>query len=193
VENLVKILLVILFSSVKFALGPSYVYFNENYQFFTFWQTNLYTIIGGMLGVVFFMYFSEWIIVLYRKARKSFRKHFRSRQGIFSRPVADADGPMEIHYDYIDAEKKKRIFSRKSRRIVRLSRRYGVIGMSALTPILSIPVGMFILTRLEKNHKKIILYMLISVSCWSLLLTTIFELAHVRNIPEIMHTVPLIP
>jgi len=192
VEKLVKILLVILFSSVKFALGPSYVYLNENYQF-TFLQTNVYTIIGGMLGVVFFMYFSEWLIALYRRAKKRFRKYFRKGQGVFSRPVADVDGVMEIRYDYVDAEKKKRIFTRRSRRIVRLSRKFSLIWMAALTPILfSIPLGMFVITRLEHNHKKILLYMLISVSCWSLVLTSIFELSHVRNIPEMINNAPLI-
>ena len=168
------------------------MYLNENYQF-TFLQTNIYTIIGGMLGVVFFMYFSEWMIMLYRKAKKSFRKYFRRRDGVFSRPVADVNEPMEVRYDYIDAEKKKRIFSRRSRRIVKLSRKFSLIWLATLTPILfSIPLGMFIITRLESNHKKILLYMLISVSCWSLVLTSIFELAHVRNIPEMINNAPLI-
>jgi hypothetical protein len=153
----------------------------------------VYTIIGGMLGVVFFMYFSEWMIALYRRARKSLRKYYRKRQEIFSRPVADVGEPVEVHYDYVDAEKKKRIFSRRSRRIVRLSRKFSLIWMAALTPILfSIPLGMFVITRLEHNHKKILLYMLISVSCWSLVLTSIFELAHVRNIPEMINNAPLI-
>jgi hypothetical protein len=192
-EQLLRILSIILFSSVKFALGPSFVYLNENYQKFTFFQTNLYTIIGGMLGVTVFMYFSEWIIDIYRWLRKIYRKSVHKGKEMFSRPVADVAGNVEIRYDYIDAAKrKKRIFTRRNRRIVRIWKSYGLIGLTALTPILfSIPIGTFMITRLEHNHRKILVYMLVSVTCWSLILTSIFELSHVRNIHEIMDTVPL--
>ena len=192
-EQLLKIISIILFSSVKFALGPSFVYFNENYQKFTFFQTNLYTIIGGMLGVAVFMYFSEWIIEVYRFLRKLYRKSLKKGKEIFSPPVADIEEKLEIHYDYIEQDKpRKKIFTRRNRRIVRIWKSYGLIGLAALTPILfSIPIGTFIITRLEHNHKKILLYMFISVSCWSLILTSIFELSHVRNIHEIINTVPL--
>jgi hypothetical protein len=191
-EELLKIISIILFSSVKFALGPSFVYFNENYQF-TFLQTNLYTIIGGMLGVTVFIYFSEWIIKIYRWVKKLYRKSLKKGKEIFSRPVADMDSNVEIRYSYIEESKpKKRIFTRRNRRIVRIWKSYGLIGLAALTPILfSIPIGTFMITRLEHNHKRILLYMFISVSCWSLILTSIFELAHVRNIPEIIDTMPL--
>jgi hypothetical protein len=193
-DKLLKIISIILLSSVKFALGPSFVYLKENYQF-TFFQTNLYTIIGGMLGVIVFMYFSEWIIKIYRWFKKIYRKSLKKGKEIFSKPVADVEGNLEIHYDYIEESKpKKRIFTRRNRRIVRIWKSYGLIGLAALTPILfSIPIGTFMITRLEHNHKKILLYMFISVSCWSLVLTSIFELSHVRNIHEIIKTVPLTP
>ena len=190
-EKFVQVIIIILLSSVKFVLGPSFVYFQEKYQF-KFWQTNLYIIIGGMLGVVVFMYFSEWLIDVYRWLRKKYRKYSHKTKQVFSPPVADVDGPVSIRYDYVDSHRKRKIFTRRNRRIVRIWRRYGLIGLSALTPILfSIPLGMFIITRLEHNHRKILIYMLISVSCWSLLLTGIFELTHVRDIPEILDTVPL--
>jgi hypothetical protein len=189
-EQLLKIISVILFSSVKFALGPSFVYLNENYQF-TFLQTNLYTIIGGMLGVTVFMFFSEWIIKVYRRLKKLYRKSLKKGKEIFSAPAADIEEEIEIHYDYIESQSQKRIFTRRSRRIVRIWKRYGLIGLAALTPILfSIPIGTFIITRLEHNRKKILLYMFISVSCWSLILTSIFELSHVRNIHEIINSAP---
>src|SRR5690242_20305673 len=106
-EQLLKIISIILFSSVKFALGPSFVYLNENYQF-TFLQTNLYTIIGGMLGVTVFMYFSEWIIEIYRWFRTIYRRSVKKGKEIFSRPVADIEGNVEIHYDYVDAHNRKK-------------------------------------------------------------------------------------
>src|SRR3954470_3698697 len=162
-EKFIQIIVIILISSVKFALGPSYVYFKENYGQFTFLQTNIYTIIGGMLGVTVFMYFSEWIIRAYRNVKKIYRKSLMKGREIFSPPVADVEEKVEIHYDYIEESKnKKRIFTRRSRRIVRIWKNYGLIGLAALTPILfSIPIGTFIITRLEHNHKKILLYMFI--------------------------------
>src|SRR5204863_6706992 len=121
------------------------------------------------------------------------RKSVMKGKEIFSAPIADVEEKVEIHYDYIEESKrKKRIFTRRSRRIVRIWKNYGLIGLAALTPILfSIPIGTFIITLLEHNHKKILLYMFISVSCWSLVLTSIFELSHVRNIHEIINKVPL--
>jgi hypothetical protein len=187
-----EILKGILLSSVKFVLGPSYMYFNNNYEF-SFLQANFYSILGGMLGVLVFMFFSSWIIELYRKARTLRSKIFRRRkEELFSDPVADVEEKILIHYDYLDPTvPKKKIFSKRNRRIVKIWQRYGLIGLAALTPILfSIPIGTFIIMRLEPNRKKIFFYLLVSVTCWSLLLTSIFEMTTVRNIHEIINRIP---
>jgi hypothetical protein len=192
VDQFWQIIQVILFSSVKFVLGPSYVYLNENYDF-TFFQTNLYCIAGGMLGVGVFMFFSSWIIRAYRNIRKFYFNVFRrKRQQLFSPPVADVEENVLIHYDYVERNHPPiKIFSKSSRRIIKIWQRYGLIGLAALTPVLfSIPIGTFVIMRLEPNRKKILLYLFVSVTCWSLLLTSIFELTTVKNIPEIIHSIP---
>jgi hypothetical protein len=72
--------------------------------------------------------------------------------------------------------------------MVKLSRKYGLLGLAALTPILlSIPLGIFIITRLESSRSKILLYMFISVTCWSIIITSAFELTRHKNIPEIIN------
>jgi hypothetical protein len=176
----------ILLSSVKFAFGPSFVYLNKNYNF-NFLETNLYAIVGGMLGVVVFLSLSKWILRVYHRIRVIYFHTFKKKQ-IFTDPVADVKEPLKIVYDYIEARrKKKRIFTPRNRRVVRIWQTYGLMGLAALTPILfSIPIGTFIMTRFESNNNKIILYMLFSVIIWSLILTSFFELTHVRNIHEIV-------
>lgn len=172
---------------MKFAFGPSFVYLNENYDF-TFFETNIFAILGGMLGVWFFLYLSKWILKLYRKIRAYYFHVFKRKNPMFSELVVDVDAPIEVRYDYVlKNNPKKKLFTTRNRRIIKIWQGYGLIGLAALTPIIfSIPIGTFIMARFESNNKKILWYMLISITCWSLLLTSIFEISHVRNIPEIV-------
>jgi hypothetical protein len=186
VDELARIVVFILISSVKFALGPFYVYLNDKYDF-TFIETNIYAILGGMLGVVVFMYFSEGLYAAYDMVKQYLKKRLAPRP-LFSEPVADVPQELHVHYSYVEkGAGKKKIFTARNRRMVRIWKQYGLIGLAALTPILfSIPLGMFFITRVEKDNRKILIYMLVSVTCWSLILTSLFELLHVRNIPEIV-------
>lgn len=187
-EDFLQIITLILISSVKFAFGIPFVYMNERYDF-TWLETNLYAILGGMLGVVVFMYFSEWLMFMWDKLRTYFfRKQQRHREP-FTPPVADVEDPLEIHYEYIDSSEppKRKVFTPRTRRIVRIWTRYGLIGLAALTPVfLSIPIGTFFITRLERNKKRVLLYMFISIACWSLLLTTIFQFTHTQHVEELL-------
>jgi hypothetical protein len=186
VNEFFKILTFILLSSVKFAVGPAYVYLNDSYDF-SFFETNLYAIIGGMLGVVVFMYFSEWMLDAWHWIKNYFRKKFKPKQ-LFSDPVADVEVELDIKYSYVPNEhRNKKLFTKGNRRLVRLWKKYGLAGVAALTPVLfSIPIGTFFMTRVERNNKKILLYMFISVTIWSLILTSLFELFHARNIQDIV-------
>jgi hypothetical protein len=186
VDEFLRILVFILISSVKFAFGPFIVYLNEKYDF-TFLETNIYSIFGGMLGVVVFMYFSEWLYSAWQMLKSKIKKKLSPRP-LFSEPVVDTDTEMHVSYQYVEkGAAKKKIFTAGNRRLVKIWKRYGLIGLAALTPILfSIPIGMFFITRVEKNNKKILLYMLISITTWSLILTSMFELLHVRNLHEMV-------
>jgi hypothetical protein len=186
-EDFLKILTLILISSVKFAFGPSFAYLNQNYDF-TWFETNIYAIIGGMIGVVIFMHISEWLIDTWHKVVVYFYRKKRKRVEVFSEPVADVPEHLEIHYQYIEQTlPKKKIFSKRSRRMVKLWKKYGLVGLAALTPVIfSIPIGTFFMARLEKNRKKILLYMFISITCWSLIITTFFHLTHVQTLHEVL-------
>ena len=89
-DEFLRILLFILLSSVKFAFGPLVVYLNEKYDF-TWFETNVYAILGGMLGVVVFMYFSEWLYATWLVVKKYVKDRFRPRP-LFSEPTIDTDG-----------------------------------------------------------------------------------------------------
>jgi hypothetical protein len=184
-ENLLRVITLILLSSVKFVAGPTVVYFNQKYDF-SFLKTNLYTIIGGMLGVAVFLYISPYIMSFWYWLKLQYHRYFKKRDLYFSDPTVDITEPIEVHYRYISGKKKK-IFSPRSRRMVRLWKRYGFAGVAAITPILlSIPLGTFILTRFENKKKKILAYLFVSIVFWSFALTSVFELFHVRSIPEFL-------
>lgn len=69
--------------------------------------------------------------------------------------------------------RKKKKFSANNRRFVTIWKRYGLIGVAALTPILLTPIGGSLLAVSSGSPKdKIILYMLISASFWSVVFSS---------------------
>ncbi len=186
-DELLKILTLILLSSVKFTVGLPLVYLNETYDF-TWLETNIYAIIGGMIGVLVFMHVSEWLIELWDKVRLYFFKKKSQTKSLFTRPTVDVEGNPEVHYDYVEKNLlTRKLFTKRNRKMVQIWRKYGLIGLATLTPVLfSIPLGTFFMTRLAKNKKRVVFYMFISVTSWSLLITTLFEILHVGSINEIL-------
>ena len=64
--------------------------------------------------------------------------------------------------------KKPKKFSESNRRFVRVWKKYGLVGVAALTPILLTPIGGSILAVSSGSPKeKIILFMFISASVWA--------------------------
>ena len=69
--------------------------------------------------------------------------------------------------------KKRKTFSPSNRKFVTICRRFGLIGVAALTPLLLTPIGGTILAVSSGSPKeKIILYMFISASVWSVIFTS---------------------
>ncbi|MGI8893367.1 MAG: small multi-drug export protein [Bacteroidia bacterium] len=138
-----------LVSSVKFLAGPPIAYYGELYQF-SFLEANLYCITGGVLGVMFFMFLSTHIVRFFNSIKLFF---FKSR-----------------------SHKPVKIFSKRSRRLVKFWKSYGLMGIALITPIiLSIPIGTFIAIRLYPNKKKIFLLMFCSIVLWSIIITSFLE------------------
>ncbi len=180
-EEVLKVIFVILVSSVKFVAGPSFAYLENEYPF-TFFESVAYCVIGGMLGVWFFTFFSLEIQIGINWIRRKLQKAINGSR-LIVRPGHEED---LVH----PVTQQRKIFSKRTRRFVRLWRKYGMVGVSFLTPVVfSIPVGTVVLNLFEDNKGKIFLYMFFSVLFWSLLLNGIFELLHVANMPELQEKV----
>jgi hypothetical protein len=58
----------------------------------------------------------------------------------------------------------------------KIRNKYGLLGIIILTPILlSIPLGTMLANRYYSTKKRIPLYLIISVICWSFILTSFFS------------------
>lgn len=85
--------------------------------------------------------------------------------------------------------KKRKLFSKKTRRQVIFWRRYGLKGVAFLTPILFSPiVGTLLATSYGESTKKIIVYMLISSIFWGFLLAVVFhEASNFKPINDLLY------
>jgi hypothetical protein len=183
--EIAKIILVILLSSVKFVAGPPFAYYDNKYDF-SFAETVLYCVIGGTLGVVIFTFFSQPIFRFWYYIKSKIKHAFRKKT-VFSEPVADIAVPVEIHYEYIKtSDKERKLFTPRNRKIVKVWRKYGLVGIAFVTPvILSIPIGTLIANSLVNSRRKVILYMFFSILFWSLTMTTLFELFHAGTVRDL--------
>jgi hypothetical protein len=69
--------------------------------------------------------------------------------------------------------KKRNKFSASNRRFVTIWKKYGLIGVAALTPVLLTPIGGTLLAVSSGSPKeKIIFYMFISASVWAVIFTS---------------------
>ena len=76
--------------------------------------------------------------------------------------------------------KKKPIFNKKSRRIVKVWQKFGMGGIAFLTPVLLSPIiGTIIATVLGAKRGQILLHMLWSAVLWGTVFT--FALIHLRH------------
>lgn len=84
----------------------------------------------------------------------------------------------EIHRFFQRFRKTKRIFTKKSRRFVRIWRKFGLKGICLLTPLVLTPPGGGLLVNLLGSKKKQILkWMWISAILWSTVITLIVKYA----------------
>lgn len=123
-----------------------------------FYQTILGGIIGGCSGIAVYLYSLDYLLKSYKKYLLNKRQH-----DIVATPV-----------------KKKPIFTKRNRMIIRLMQKYGLNGIAVLTPLLSLPLGVFIAERINEkfiqDRKKVLLYLCVSMVVWTFILTGISHL-----------------
>ena len=78
-------------------------------------------------------------------------------------------------------------FSERNRNFVRVWRKYGLVGVAALTPVLFTPiVGSILAVSFGSPRDKLIIYMFISASVWSVALTFVIYLFGNNVLPYFM-------
>jgi hypothetical protein len=133
--KLAKIVSVVGLSTFKHTLGG--VPLAAGYGF-SYWEVMLFSAIGGIIGVGFFL-------LLASSFQATLKKWFPRK-------------------------KKKKVFSRKNRFIVRVKKNFGLAGIAFLTPwFLSVPLGTFISFGIYKDRWKVFLYQSVSIIVWSFL------------------------
>ena len=80
--------------------------------------------------------------------------------------------------------KGKKKFTKSNRRFVTIWKKYGLIGVCALTPLLLTPIGgTILLTTVGTPNRQIILYMLVSAVFWAVVLTSLVYFLGTSFIP----------
>lgn len=163
--ELLNIINVILLSSVKLALGSGLAIAAYKYNF---WETWLFTSTGGILGIIAFTYISRIMLEAWHKTKVA-AKMKDAQHGFLSQFLLSRMKKKE--------NKKKPIFTKRKRFIIKWKKQYGLAGLAFLTPvILTIPIGTFICNRFFHNQKQVILYLVISTVAWSATLALFTEI-----------------
>lgn len=140
-----KELTIILFCTWKFAATfPIAIYVMG----MSFTETIVYTNIGGILGTLISVYFSQFFINIwnnYWPEKLKFRR------------------------------KTRKIFTKRNRRFVKIKSKYGLIGIVLLSPvILSIPIGSFLTVKYYGNRIKNIIFLIAGQLFWSFVYTIFY-------------------
>ena len=158
----IKLIQVILISGIKFLFAPVLaIGYGFNYI-----ETVIITAAGGILGILFFYHLSKWLILQYQK---------------FCPKIIGYFGGSEATQRWYEAnkckKKKTKVFSKRNKLIINVRKKYGLLGIVLLTPILlSIPIGAFLAQKYYSKKSKVLIYMSLSVLIWSLFLSSFFFL-----------------
>lgn len=91
---------------------------------------------------------------------------------------------LKVHLERILYKKKRPIFSKKSRKIVHIWKKYGEIGIAFFTPIIFTPIGgTLIMVSFGVKKGKIYTYMLCSACIWAVVFSV--SISKILEIPFI--------
>jgi hypothetical protein len=161
----IKLISLIFISSVKFIFA-----FPVAFEYkLNVWETIAATTAGGVSGIFFFAFISDYLIVRWHRFRLVF---FHRKTRIKAIPKI-----IEHKLNY----SKDRIFTNKNKRYVRLKQRFGLFGIALLTPIiLSIPLGTFHAIRFYRRKKSTLFALVLAVVIWSFVLSSLLYFFEIR-------------
>lgn len=162
VRTLIKIIQVIIISSVKFIFAPP-ISIEMGLSYF---ETVATTTAGGIIGVFFFYHLSGWLI-------KAFRKHLKPK---FIRLFNIKKNKSEtLNVKGSNTIAKNGIFTWKSKLFFLIQNKWGLVGICILTPtIFSIPIGSFLANKYYSKNKNTLVFLCLSVVLWSFLVSTVY-------------------
>ncbi|MBK9148670.1 MAG: hypothetical protein IPM12_12750 [Flavobacteriales bacterium] len=132
-------------SIVKFVLAAAVSYgFNH-----TYWETVLLLAIGGTAGTTAF-YRAGIAVLKWLHARAVKSRERRIRMG----------------------RAPKRVFTRGNRFIVRMKRDYGLLGLTIMPPIVSVPITALIAAKYFRHDRRTLPLLIGAIAGWSLILST---------------------
>lgn len=158
-----KILHVILLASVKYFFTLPYaMIIGLNYQ-----QALISVLIGGIGGFLFFYYLSASII--------KFLEYAKPKICLLIPQFLELK--FHVFFQRMAVKKPVRIFSKKSRFLVKVKTTYGFWGIIIATPfLLTIPVGAFLASRYYAKRPQTVPFMIISIISWAGLLSGIVHI-----------------
>lgn len=110
----------------------------------TFWETIFLTSTGGITGIIFFYYFGHIIFTAFDNWKAKRRKNVVV----------------------------KKVFTRRRRMVVNVKSKFGIIGLTFLTPcILSIPIGCVIAAKFYYHNRLTLPLLLTFTVVWSFILS----------------------
>lgn len=109
----------------------------------------LWTFVGGCCGTMLFYRISSWLLEFARR-RAVRKRHETGRQA--------------------------KVFTRFNKFVVRVKRMHGLLGIAAVLPFISIPVGSVLAAKYFKHDRRTLPMLLGSVAVWSVLLSVFWTI-----------------
>jgi len=156
-----KLIQVVIMSGIKFIFAPL---ISIGYGF-NYFQTVIFTTVGGILGFLFFYYMSKWFIKQYNNYSPIVFSYFTGEK-------------VEKAKEKLNREPQaKKVFTRRNKLIIKIRNKYGFFGIIILTPVLlSIPIGAFLAQKYYSKKHNMLVYMSISLVLWSFFISSVFFL-----------------
>lgn len=157
-----KILNVLLLSTVKYFYTPIYAYMIG----LDIWGTAITMIGGGVIGFLIYYHISKIVIISTRHLK----------------PFAKIVVPFQLRNRYNNYRQKrqlrrknKKIFTRRNRLLVKVGRTYGMYTIIILTPILiSLILGAFLLRKYYGDRREAVPLMIVSIIVEGTLLIIVY-------------------
>ena len=156
-----KLIQVVILSGIKFLFAPL---ISVGYGF-NYFQTVIFTTIGGVAGLLFFYFLSKWIIRQYLTFCPLVFSYFTGQKVEKAKKILNC------------SDQPKKVFTKRNRYLINFRFKYGYFGLILLTPVLlSIPIGAFLAQKYYSKKTNVLIHMSISVIMWSFCISSVFFL-----------------